>query len=143
MFQVQGVSMKPAIVVYCCANSTAAPEETVERLTGSDQADVKLTRLPCTGRTDVLYMLKAIEDGADLALVVACPEGQCQFLEGNLRAKKRVGYVNRLLAEAGLGEERVRMVNMDPNDTTRFETALQEAVAKAREIGPWLRQKER
>ena len=132
--------MKPAIVIYCCANSTAAPEETVERVVGSDQADVKLSRLPCTGRTDVLYMLKAIEGGADLALVVACPEGQCQFLEGNLRAKKRVRYVNRLLAEAGLGQERVRMVNMDPNDATRFEAALTEALAKARKIGPWLSQ---
>jgi F420-non-reducing hydrogenase iron-sulfur subunit len=130
--------MKPQIVIYCCANSTVVPEEHVEKLITEGQATIKIARLPCSGRTDVLYLLRAIEEGATMAMVVGCPEGQCQFLEGNLRAKMRVRYANRLLAEVGLGNERIRMVNIDPSDDQAFAAALRETVAKARELGPWL-----
>lgn len=129
--------MKPEIVVYCCANSTSVPEN-AEELISEDLATLKISRMPCSGRTDVLYILRAIEEGASMALVVGCPEGQCQFLEGNRRAGMRVRYANRLLAEAGLGRERVRMVNIDSSDDTAFATALRDTVAKAVQIGPWL-----
>jgi len=130
--------MKPNIVIYCCNNSTAAPQEQAEKMEAEAQAQVKIARLPCTGRTDVLYMVKAIESGADMVMVVGCPEGECQFLEGNLRAKKRVRYANRLLNEIGLGSERIRMYNLDPNDEKGFSAALSETMARAREIGPWM-----
>jgi F420-non-reducing hydrogenase iron-sulfur subunit len=130
--------MKPQIVIYCCANSAVISEEDVEKIIPVDQAEIRISRLPCSGRTDVLYLLRAIEAGATLAMIVGCPEGQCQFLEGNLRAGMRVRYANRLLAEAGLGEERIRMVNIAPGDEPSFAAALRETVAKAREIGPWV-----
>jgi F420-non-reducing hydrogenase iron-sulfur subunit len=130
--------MEPRIVVYCCANSTVVPEEHVEKAMSEQGADIKMVRLPCTGRTDVLYILRALEDGAHMAMIVGCPEGQCQFLEGNVRARMRVKYANRLLAEAGLGQERVRMYNLSPADGDEFPKALREVIDKARELGPWL-----
>ena len=129
--------MGPRIVIYCCANSVIVPEESVEKAMSERGAEIQMVRLPCTGRTDTLYILKAIEAGAHLALVVGCPEGQCQFIEGNLRAKMRVRFANRLLAEAGLGAERVRMVNLSPAEADRFPMALDEAIDKARELGAW------
>lgn len=129
--------MKPAIVIFCCTNAAATPEDEVERVNAAQQAEVRFARLPCSGRSDVLTMLRAFEQGADLAMVVGCPEGACQFLEGNLRARLRVRYANRLLAETGLGNERVRMVNLAPNDAQGFAAALRDAIAKARELGPW------
>lgn len=129
--------MKPVIVIFCCTNAVAVPEDEVERINASPQAAVKFTRLPCSGRTDVLYILRAIEEGADMAMVVACPNGACQFLEGNRRARLRVAYANRLLAESGLGNERVRLVNLAPDDPQGFGDALQEVIAKAQKLGPW------
>jgi F420-non-reducing hydrogenase iron-sulfur subunit len=128
--------MKPEIVVYCCANSTVVPRD-ADELISEDLATLKISRLPCSGRTDVLYILRAIENGATMAMVVGCPEGRCQFLEGNVRAGKRVRYANRLLAEVGLGDERVRMFNIDPGDDQAFAAAIRDTVAKARELGPW------
>ncbi len=127
--------MKPQIVIYCCANSTVAPEEHIEKVMSEHNAEIKLSRLPCSGRTDALYMLKAVEAGADMVLVFGCPEGQCQFLEGNTRAGKRVSYANKLLAEAGMGNERVRMYRLEPADGEQFVSALNEAVAKVMETG--------
>ncbi len=130
--------MKPEIVIYCCANSTAVSEGRLEEIIPEDQAVLRISRLPCSGRTDVLYLLRTIETGAALTLIVGCPEGQCQFLEGNLRAKMRVRYANRLLAEAGLGTERIQMANIAPGDESAFAAALRSAVAKAHEIGSWM-----
>jgi coenzyme F420-reducing hydrogenase delta subunit len=129
--------MKPGIVIFCCSNAVAVPEEAVERVNGSEQASVKCTRLPCSGRSDVLHILRAIEQGADMALVVACPEGTCRFLEGNRRARLRVAYANRLLAEAGLGGDRVRLVQLSAEDPAGFGQSLEDTVAKARSLGPW------
>lgn len=130
--------MKPSIVIYCCANSTGVPEDDVEKFISEGKADIRMVRLPCSGRSDVLYIVRAIEEGADMALIVGCPEGRCQYLQGNLRAKQRVAYANRILNEVGLGLERVRMVNLDPGKDGQFAAALGETVAKAAELGPWL-----
>ncbi len=128
--------MKPEIVIYCCANFSAVSEEDAEKIIPEDQAALRISRLPCSGRTDVLYLLRTIEAGATLTMIVGCPEGQCQFVEGNLRARMRVRYANRLLAEAGLGEDRIHMVNIAPGDEAAFAAALRKVVARAREIGP-------
>jgi len=130
--------MGPRIVIYCCANSVVVPEEHVEKAMSEKGADIQIVRLPCTGRTDPLYILRAIEAGAHMAMIVGCPVGQCQFLEGNLRAEMRVRYANRLLAEAGLGRERVRMYHMSPGEPDLFPAALAEVIDKARKLGPWL-----
>ena len=130
--------MKPEIVIYCCANSTAVSEGDLEKIIPEDQAVLRISRLPCSGRTDVLYLLRTIETGATLTMIVGCPVGQCQFLEGNLRAGMRVRYANRLLAEAGLGEDRIRMLHIAAGDESSFAPALRDAVARVREIGPWM-----
>ena len=130
--------MKPQIDIFCCTNSSVLVEEDAGKIIPEDQAQLRISRLPCSGRTDVLHLLKSIETGASMTMIVGCSEGQCQFLEGNLRAKMRVRYANRLLAEAGLGKERVRMVNIAAGDELSFAAALRETVVKAKEMGPWV-----
>lgn len=130
--------MKPHVVVYCCANSAVVPEQHVEETLSEGDAGIKMVRLPCSGRTDVLYIVKAFEDGADMVMIVGCAAGKCQFIEGNLRAGMRVRYANKLLAEAGLGQSRVKMFNLEPANNKGFADALRETVAEARKIGPWL-----
>jgi len=61
-----------------------------------------LETVPCGGRIDPRYILKAFEGGALAVLVLACPKGHCKSMEGNLRALRRVNFVKDLLAEAGL-----------------------------------------
>jgi coenzyme F420-reducing hydrogenase delta subunit len=63
-------------------------------------------------------------------------EGECHFLEGNLRAKKQVKYAKRLLAEAGIEPERLRMYNMGASDAILFKAAADEMTQVARELGP-------
>ena len=66
-------------------------------------SNVKVVKVPCTGRVDILLMLKAFESGVDGVYVAGCMEGECHYLRGNLRARRRVEYVKGLLDEVGLG----------------------------------------
>jgi coenzyme F420-reducing hydrogenase delta subunit len=98
--------------------------------------NVKIVKVPCTGRVDIPLILKAFESGVDGVYLAGCLEGECHFLRGNLRAKKRVQYVKTLLEEVGIGEERVQMYNMSSAQGQRFAEVAREMTEKIRTLGP-------
>ena len=85
---------------------------------------------------DILHLLRAIEDGADAVYVAGCLEGECHFLTGNLKAKKRVQYVKKLLEEIGIEPERVEMFNLSAGEGPRFVEIAKEMVERAKKLGP-------
>ncbi|OGP57769.1 MAG: F420-nonreducing hydrogenase [Deltaproteobacteria bacterium RBG_13_52_11b] len=99
-------------------------------------ANIKVVKVPCTGRVDNLLILKAFESGADGVYLAGCLEGECHFLRGNLRANKRVQYVKTLLEEVGLGGNRLEMYNMSAAQGQRFAEVAREMTEKIRALGP-------
>lgn len=61
--------MQPEIVAFCCHYCAYAAAD----LAGSMRLDypqaIKVIELPCSGKLDVLYVLRAFEDGADGVMV--------------------------------------------------------------------------
>ncbi len=98
--------------------------------------NVKIVKVPCTGRVDVLLILKAFESGLDGVYLAGCLEGECHFLKGNLRAKKRVQYVKGLLEEVGLGGNRLEMYNMSSAQGQRFAEIARGMTEKIKALGP-------
>jgi coenzyme F420-reducing hydrogenase delta subunit len=98
--------------------------------------NVKVIQVPCTGRVDILHLLKAVEEGADGVYVAGCLEGECHFLSGNLKAKKRVQYVKRLLEELGIEPDRVEMFNLSAGEGPRFAQIAHEMVERIKKLGP-------
>ena len=98
--------------------------------------NVKIINVPCTGRVDILHLLKALEDGADGVYVAGCLEGDCHYLTGNLKAKRRVAYVKKLLEELSLEPERVEMYNLSAAQGTRFAEIAREFTERIRDLGP-------
>ena len=98
--------------------------------------NVKVIKVPCTGRVDVLTLLKAFESGVDGIYLAGCLEGECHFLKGNLRAKKRVKYLKELLKEVGIEPERVEMYNLSSAQGQRFAQIANEMTEKIRALGP-------
>lgn len=98
--------------------------------------NVKIVKVPCTGRVDIIHVLKTLESGADGVYVAGCLEGECHFLAGNLRARKRVEYVKKLLDECGIGSERVAMYNLSSAQGPRFAEIAREMTEKIRQLGP-------
>jgi len=99
-------------------------------------ADVKIIQVPCTGRVDILHLLNAIKDGADGVYVAGCLEGECHYLEGNLKARKKVEYVKKTLIELGIEPERVEMYNLSSAQGARFAEIAREVVGIIRGLGP-------
>jgi len=95
------------ISLFYCANSLDA-NALRQSLNGG--GELTAVSLPCSGKVNLLYLLKAFEKGADGVLLVTCGDGDCKFLEGNLRAGKRADAVDALIAESGLGSGRIRVV---------------------------------
>jgi len=99
-------------------------------------ATVKIIRVPCTGKVDVIHLLRAFEKGADGAYVVGCMEGDCHFNSGNLRARKRVAQVRAILNTIGIGGDRVMMYNLSSSEAPLFVKYAQEMTARILELGP-------
>ncbi len=102
---------EPRVVCFSCKFSWGY-------LTDEDRLSEKIDNwvpLICTGKIDATHMLDAFNAGADGLLILACPEGDCHYQDGNYEAKKRVYLVRRLLESVGIEKERVRMVlSADP-----------------------------
>ena len=98
--------------------------------------NVKIIRVPCTGKVDVLYLLKALEDGVDGVYVAGCEEGDCHFLKGNIRARKRVEYVKGMLKDLGINPGRVEMYNMSAADGPRFVDVALAFTERIKALGP-------
>jgi coenzyme F420-reducing hydrogenase delta subunit len=98
--------------------------------------NVEIIRVPCTGRVDIIHLLKTLEDGADGVYVAGCLEGDCHYLSGNLKARKRVEYVQKVLEELGVDKGRVAMYNLSAAQGPRFVEIAKEYTAIVRELGP-------
>ena len=111
------VKTTPDILVCLCENCVA-DSGTLPRQWDQDGCHIVVRMLPCTGRTDIQYLLHAFEDGARGVCVVACPEGDCTLFEGNYRAQGRVHLAKKLLKEIGMKENQVAMLHHSPKDST-------------------------
>ncbi len=99
------------IYVFCC--TTSYDQAQVMRNYSPPGSEMRVISLPCSGKLDILYLIKAFETGADGVAVMMCQDGECRYLEGNMRARKRAEAVEELLEETGLGEGRVAVIQMD------------------------------
>jgi coenzyme F420-reducing hydrogenase delta subunit len=97
---------------------------------------VKIIRVPCTGKVDVIHILRSFEKGADGVYVVGCMEGDCHFNKGNFRARKRVEQAKKMLDDIGIGGERVRMYNLSSSEAPLFVKFAKEMFDKIVELGP-------
>ncbi len=127
---------EPKIVAYCCNFCAFAAADLAGAMRLQYPPSVRIIRLPCTGKVDAIHLMKAFEEGADGAFVAGCLEGQCHYLEGNLRARKRVAYVKRLLAEVGIEPERIDMFNLSSAMGGRFAEIVEEMTQRVKELGP-------
>jgi len=122
--------LDPEIVAFCCSNSAPAVAEF------KGDIDLKIVDMPCTGRVDNLFLMKAFEDGADGVVVVGCEPGQCYYSAGNINAEKRVRRMRNWLEGVGLDADRVRMVHLPDDGAGPFKQAAQELAAEIRGLGP-------
>jgi len=129
-------NFEPEIVAFCChyCAYTAADMAGSKRL--SYPPNVKIIRVPCTGKVDALHMMRAFEKGADGVYVAGCLEGDCHFKNGNTRAAQRVAYVQKILEDLGIEPQRLEMILMTAGMGEGFTGTAFVFTEKIRELGP-------
>ncbi len=127
---------KPVILALCCHYCAYAAADLAGSMRLQYPATIRVLRLPCTGKVEENYILAAFEKGADGVMVAGCLEGGCHYLEGNLRARKRVERVKGILEEIGIESERLEMYNLSSADGVRFAEISNEMSERITQLGP-------
>jgi coenzyme F420-reducing hydrogenase delta subunit len=127
---------EPEITAFTCIYCAYMAADTAGALRLQYPASVKLVRLPCTGKTDVRYIVEAFEKGADGVYVVACPLGNCHHVRGNERGRARVARTRKLLESIGVEGERLEMYFVSGGQGATFAQAAREMVERVKRLGP-------
>jgi F420-non-reducing hydrogenase iron-sulfur subunit len=114
----------PGVVVFRCA--AALSETASSNGTPKPTVSTHEVLVPCAGKLQPEHFLKAFERGADFVLVATCRDGECRYLEGDLRVRRRVDHVKTILDDIGLGGRRIALVEA-PHE--RQDSAIADAIA--------------
>ena len=127
-------NFKPKITLFHCINAFGDSDELT--LNDSDTCEIQAVKMPCSSMVKDVFLLRAFEAGADGVIVLVCPEGQCRYIEGNIRAKKRVAWVQNLLDEIGLDGRRLSLGNMAAGDKAKANETMDNVLKNLVEVGP-------
>ena len=98
--------------------------------------NVRLIRLPCSGRINPFYLVKALQHGADGVLVSGCHPGECHYISGNLIARRKFAFLNSFLNYIGIEEDRTIFTWVSASEGDKFARVIKEVTAKVKALGP-------
>ena len=98
--------------------------------------NIRIIRVPCSGRINPFFIVKALHNGADGVLVSGCHPGDCHYLEGNYYARRKFALLKNLLEFVGLEEGRVQFSWVSAAEGERFSQVIQEVTESVRQLGP-------
>ena len=126
---------QPRIVAFVCNWCTYAGADLAGTSRMLYPPNVRIVKLPCTGRIDPLFILKAFEGGADAVLVSGCHPGDCHYTSGNYHARRRWAIFRRLLDLTGIDERRLFFSWVSAAEGTKFAELIRDVTAKVAASG--------
>lgn len=130
------MSFEPKIIAFCCHYCAYAAADLAGSMRLQYSHNIRIVEMTCSGNIDHRIILTAFEEGADGVLVAGCLEGDCHFLKGNIRARKRVDAVKKMLDEIGIGGDRLEMYNLSSAQGGKFAEIADEITARIKTLGP-------
>lgn len=127
---------EPTIIAFVCnwCTYTAADLAGTSRLIYPP--NVRLIRMMCTGMVDTKYVIKALLEGADAVLISGCHPGDCHYINGNYKARRRVKLLKEILPRFGFDEQRVKLTWIGASEGVDFARTIKEMVAGIKKLGP-------
>lgn len=127
---------KPRIVVIACHWCTYQGADLAGSMRYSYPSTVNIVRVPCSGRVEPEFIVKALAKGADGVFVGGCHFGDCHYKEGNYKALKRFNLLKRVITDMGVEPERVQLEWISGAEGKRFSQAMTEFDSTIRGLGP-------
>jgi F420-non-reducing hydrogenase iron-sulfur subunit len=128
---------EPKIIAFLCnwCSYVAADAAGVSRLT--QQPNVRVIRVFCSGMVDPGYVVKAFASGADGVLVAGCHPGDCHYIAGNIKALRRARLLEKLLLELGVEKGRFRLEWIAASESPRYVQVINTLTDEIRRLGPF------
>ncbi|MGB9847256.1 MAG: hydrogenase iron-sulfur subunit [Desulfotomaculales bacterium] len=127
---------EPKIVAFCCHYCAYSAADLAGSMRLQYSPNIRIIEMTCSGNIDHRVLLNAFEEGADGVYVAGCLEGDCHFLKGNYRAKKRVHHVKKILEEIGFESDRLEFYNLSAAMGPRFAEIANEMTERIKKLGP-------
>jgi len=127
---------EPILVGFFCnwCTSTAADLAGTTRL--QYPPNIRPIRTMCSGSVDAVYILRALLSGADGVIVGGCPPGDCHYVSGNFKARRRIAALKTILDTLGLENDRVWLRWISAAEGQKFAATMREFTEKIKELGP-------
>jgi len=127
---------EPKIMGFVCKWCTYSGAD----LAGTSRMDyspnVRMVRLPCSGRIDQQFLIKAFEQGVDGVIVSGCHPGDCHYNEGNYYARRRNLAFRQLLEFNGIDLRRVEFSWISAAEAIKWTQVIDKFTNQVRELGP-------
>ena len=127
---------EPNIVAFLCNWCSYAGADLAGTSRMHYLPNVKIIRVMCSGRVNPLFLVNALQQGADGVLISGCHPGDCHYLEGNFFARRRFMLMRKLLEHVGVDPGRVNMSWVSASEGEKFKDVIAEVVTKVKEAGP-------
>ena len=125
----------PRIVGFLCNWCSYAGADLAGTSRLKVAANLRVVRVPCSGRINPLFIFKALEEGADGVMVSGCHPGDCHYISGNRYAKRKLAMLRRLLEWVGIEPERIHFTWLSASEGARYAVEVAEFVDKVRALG--------
>ena len=98
--------------------------------------NLKVIRVMCSGRVNPIFVINALQQGADGVLIGGCHPGDCHYERGNYLARRRMAVMKKLLEHTGIDSNRVRMTWVSAAEGNKFAEVVTEVTEDIRKLGP-------
>lgn len=127
---------EPRIVAFLCNWCSYAGADLAGVSRFQYPVNVRVIRVPCSGRVDPMFIVKALQNGADGVLVSGCHPGDCHYIRGNLVARRKFALLKSFLGHLGIEPERVQFSWVSASEGNRFAALIEKVVNDVKSVGP-------
>jgi len=129
-------SFEPNIVAFLCNWCSYAGADLAGTSRIEYPPNVKIIRVMCSGRVNPMFIVNALQEGADGVLIGGCHPGDCHYIQGNYFARRRIVVLKKLLEYLGIDERRIRMTWVSAAEGKKFADVIKEVTDDIRKLGP-------
>ncbi len=127
---------EPKIVSFLCNWCSYAGADLAGTSRIEYPQNVRIIRVPCSGRVDPLFVVKAFLDGADGVMVLGCHPGDCHYQQGNYYAQRRYAIMHKLLDFTGVEYDRLFVDWVSASEGKRFAEVVMNFTNRVKDLGP-------
>lgn len=127
---------EPRIIGFCCNWCAYAGADLAGISRIQYPPNLRMIRVMCTGAIDPEHILNALSMGADGVFIGGCHPGDCHYMAGNYKIRRKVALIKRLLSQMGLEPQRVRLEWVSAAEGQRFAQVVTDFIEEVKELGP-------